>query len=378
MKRKIFVILPFQDGPLHICEEIKKQFKDRFEINNAGDLDSSQSILKDIVKGIADADFIIADLTSENPNVFYELGLAHALNKQTIIITQSIGSLPFDIQSYRAIEYSTEFYKVNDLFTKLDNYLSQAESGEVSFGNPVSDFAPEIKIVNKSNSSQITDAPQEFSSKKTEESTTTTDNADFTPPTPEEIHDIGFLDALEDLDGSIATFNTEYEKMSSDLDSMNTKISDSAEKIVKIKKNNSPNITNLIRLECRNAGQYVQTCSNSFKQHIDEVDKAWMTIENRISLLMDNPYILNSGQLEDLDPAIDQLIGLKEQIQFSNSGVLELSSSMQSIRGVERSLTAAVESMLTQLERYLTFTDVMLSGIDRIENKWKTINSIES
>jgi hypothetical protein len=44
-------------------------------------------------------------LTGKNPNVFYELGLAHALAKPAILITESISDVPFDLRSLRVIVY---------------------------------------------------------------------------------------------------------------------------------------------------------------------------------------------------------------------------------------------------------------------------------
>lgn len=64
--------------------------------------------------------------------MFYELGVAHTLNKKVIIITENISSFPFDLKSYRAKEYSTHFTKFAELIEALDKYLHGAISGEVS------------------------------------------------------------------------------------------------------------------------------------------------------------------------------------------------------------------------------------------------------
>ena len=108
MKPKVFVISPFSNDFTALYEELKEQFKEQYAFYRADDLDTQQNILKDIVMGINNADIIIADLTGLNPNVFYELGLAHAMNKKVIIITQSIEDLPFDIKSYKVNEYSLQ------------------------------------------------------------------------------------------------------------------------------------------------------------------------------------------------------------------------------------------------------------------------------
>jgi hypothetical protein len=52
------------------------------------------------------AKLIIADLSGKNPNVFYELGLAHALAKPAIMITDSEEDVPFDLRSLRVIFYN--------------------------------------------------------------------------------------------------------------------------------------------------------------------------------------------------------------------------------------------------------------------------------
>jgi nucleoside 2-deoxyribosyltransferase len=54
---------------------------------------------------INQADIIIADCTNRNPNVFYEVGIAHAMGKQTILMVQTIDDIPFDLRGLRVIEY---------------------------------------------------------------------------------------------------------------------------------------------------------------------------------------------------------------------------------------------------------------------------------
>ena len=71
----------------------------------ADDIDSINQITFDIWEKINRARFLIADLTNRNPNVFYELGLAHALGKDVILITQSMDFVPFDLKTQRCIIY---------------------------------------------------------------------------------------------------------------------------------------------------------------------------------------------------------------------------------------------------------------------------------
>ena len=65
----------------------------------------SETILERIYKQIDTADFIIADMTGKNPNVFYEVGYAHARGKLVTLLTQSADDIPFDLKHHRHIIY---------------------------------------------------------------------------------------------------------------------------------------------------------------------------------------------------------------------------------------------------------------------------------
>jgi hypothetical protein len=63
-------------------------------------------LLDKIRRCIEEADVIIADCSGRNPNVFYELGMAHALGKRVILITKDpIENAPTDIRHYEFIRY---------------------------------------------------------------------------------------------------------------------------------------------------------------------------------------------------------------------------------------------------------------------------------
>lgn len=119
-KPTVFVIMPFTDEFFESYEMLKEHFSDQFEFIHAGDEDNQQNILADIIMPIYNADVILADLSGLNPNVMYELGIAHSLNKKTIVITRDdLGTLPFDLKQYRAKDYSTHFKKFNELVSYL-------------------------------------------------------------------------------------------------------------------------------------------------------------------------------------------------------------------------------------------------------------------
>jgi hypothetical protein len=103
-----FVLMPFQPNFYRIFEDhIKPTLKKKFKrVIKADDIYESNSIIEDIWIQINKARLIIADVTNKKPNVFYELGIAHTVGKDVIIITQNEDDIPFDISYIRYIHYN--------------------------------------------------------------------------------------------------------------------------------------------------------------------------------------------------------------------------------------------------------------------------------
>jgi hypothetical protein len=82
----------------------------------------TKPILEKIRAQILRADVIIADISDRNPNVFYELGLAHAAEKAVIIITQDdINDAPTDVRHLEFIRY--DLGRHDEFLKKLDNAI---------------------------------------------------------------------------------------------------------------------------------------------------------------------------------------------------------------------------------------------------------------
>ena len=64
-----------------------------------------EGILERIYRQIDISDIIIADMTGQNPNVFYEVGYAHAKEKICILLTNNADDIPFDLKHHRHIVY---------------------------------------------------------------------------------------------------------------------------------------------------------------------------------------------------------------------------------------------------------------------------------
>jgi len=97
-------------------------------------------IITQVIEALSDADIVIADLTGKNPNVFYELGVRHALRNNTVLIAQDIQDIPFDLRGLRTICYQYEPESLLALRSRLQETLSQMISTVNQIDNPVRRF----------------------------------------------------------------------------------------------------------------------------------------------------------------------------------------------------------------------------------------------
>ncbi len=65
----------------------------------------SPLVMQDVVSLIDRSKIIVCDCSGRNPNVFYEIGIAHTLGREVILITQSEADIPFDLRHLRHLQY---------------------------------------------------------------------------------------------------------------------------------------------------------------------------------------------------------------------------------------------------------------------------------
>jgi hypothetical protein len=94
------------------------------------DIFGTGKIVEQIWTGINDAKVLVADLTGRNPNVFYELGLAHALDKPVVLVCANESDVPFDLRHIRVIYFDvTDPFWGQKLIDKVaENILSAVKN----------------------------------------------------------------------------------------------------------------------------------------------------------------------------------------------------------------------------------------------------------
>jgi len=157
-KSSIFVLMPFNKRFNDVYNLAIKALENKLDvvIERADKLPfDNRPIYDQIISEISSADVLIADLSENNPNVYYELGYAHSLGK--IVVSISSDDLPFDLAGF-----STIFYKLDELSQlKINLELRVNESLEL-FGSRKKSLSNQIPQID----SQLLTIVKEYAIKK--------------------------------------------------------------------------------------------------------------------------------------------------------------------------------------------------------------------
>jgi hypoxanthine phosphoribosyltransferase len=162
MERKVFVIMPsgskaeYKNGREEadfiyrdiIGKAVKDVFGEAVKVERETEKSLTGVIDKSIIESINDADYCIVDLTGNNPNVFFELGVRFTLwSKHTILLQQhDDGEIPFDIASYRVVRYNPKFSGVSKAITDLKLALQASEDTQERTDSPVYNALRNLKV----------------------------------------------------------------------------------------------------------------------------------------------------------------------------------------------------------------------------------------
>jgi hypothetical protein len=134
VERRCFVICPIgSEGSeerahsdsvfKHLIEPAARQCG--YTAERSSDSDEPGMITSQIIERLTNDPLVIADLSFQNANVFYELAVRHAARMPVVILCDRNWNLPFDISDARAIRF--QFAEVSDPMAILDNALAARE-----------------------------------------------------------------------------------------------------------------------------------------------------------------------------------------------------------------------------------------------------------
>ena len=121
-----FVVMQFSDAFNALYTDVIKPTCEKFGLKaiRADDIYKSGLIINDIARSIEEASVIIADVTLDNPNVFYEVGYAHGIKKATILLSdRTRDKLPFDVSGFRTLFYDNTIGGKSDVEARLTSHL---------------------------------------------------------------------------------------------------------------------------------------------------------------------------------------------------------------------------------------------------------------
>jgi hypothetical protein len=121
----VFVLMPFNLNMEEVyTNHIKKLGEELgLRIGRADENFLARPFMEKVWDGICAAQLILADCTEKNPNVFYEIGIAHSVGKRVVLITRSHDDIPSDIKHFDYIPYIYDPKGVGVLIDKLRTFL---------------------------------------------------------------------------------------------------------------------------------------------------------------------------------------------------------------------------------------------------------------
>ena len=304
-----------------------------YTVIRADDIKSQSNIISDIVKGIITSDLIVADLTGSNPNVYYELGIAHALDKKVILITQEINELPFDLRSYRVVGYSVHFAKITKAKKELFELATEAFKSNLPFGNPVKDFG---NINRQSNELSI--ISNEFTTENHGDEMGLLD------------HRVNLEDGFEDLSKIIAEVGS---KLS---DEVTPEIDKTTQKITSGKYT-----TKQQRDIVRELSTHLEKYSSFIKPNNEKYRSLLKNVESSLEYMISGNIEVEGDVKAQLEEFLDSLSEVEKSALQGRQGFISLINTMGSLPKIEQSFDRANLFMVSELKEFVENIDQTIS-----------------
>lgn len=125
----VFVLMPFDPIYTGFYEQVIKKTIEHHGLscNRVDDFFESTVIMNDIVNCIAGARFLLADCSGRNANVFFEIGIAHALGKSTLLFTRQLGDVPSKLRVLRFHVYQDSLAGAEETVRFLNTAIREVQ-----------------------------------------------------------------------------------------------------------------------------------------------------------------------------------------------------------------------------------------------------------
>ena len=340
-----FVIMPYDDT----FDELYKEFivavlsAAGFTVTRADEAISSASIMANIIRGIKESCIVVADLTGENANVYYELGLAHALHKPVIHLAQDVDDLPFDISGYQVIPYDRDFVAMGEAQNALAEVAAGVLGGETAFGNPYSDHVGK-EIIPSCSAGDSGGAEQRRERQQNGES-----------------EPLGFLDHQTAMEEGFETIRSSTEEIA-----VKTAQVDESMKRLTVELNATQGVRGsrqtqqrlkLIRGLAQEMEGYADFLSTVNGEYSDAVDRSRPALEAMLAASQDDP--------SDIQELLDTLDTAEQQIVASLETTNAVASEISKLPDIESSFMRARDRVVDQFRQLAGNIDRVVAMIAR-------------
>ena len=306
-----------------------------YAVSRADELEHHRFLLRDIVQSIEEASLIVADLTADNPNVYYELGVAHARNKPVIMMTRNIDRLPFDLKAYKVIHYSMQLSEALRAREALQSAATGLRAGTTRFSNPVSDSLG-------------------------------TDVALPTPTMANQEAELGILDHADNLEQHTEAMTASMTRISERTAEYSEALRKSTTEFEELANGSAGNPT---RQQIRTLLRATTTTFNSYGAFLaneNDTYQATLTpLETSLEGLLTLHTPSTAEQRREFASNLNSLSNLQEIAQGALTGLGEMSAAVDSIPPIEQKFNQAQKKVSRGLNRLMANIERTASIVER-------------
>ena len=364
-----FVIMPFHPDLESVYTDlIKPVLTERgFEVFRADEIYNQQSILKDIIQSIDRSDLVIADLTDNNVNVFYELGIAHTLGKPVILAAQSLEKVPFDLKPYRIWIYSIHFARFQKAKQELDDLAKGFLEGRVAFGNPVSDILDISATRAHDNVVEELNAPAQEQSSDLEAVQLQQNRRAPVSDTD----DRGLLDHIEAINGGYTDLAQALVKVTGPMMEMTDDMNKGTADLNRIAQDPNarswPQITDV----CRSIGSRIDTFADDLVSANDVFAHVMDETQDSLEILVSTLVSSNKPLSTETADRIAELEKMHSQAMTARGPLLSMATLMDAVPRLERGMNRGLDRGGSELRAFTSNLDRLIGSVTRALNAAK-------
>ena len=347
-----FVLMPFAQEFQRVYDSLIQPSltSEGYDVKRADTTFDQMNIMRTVVENIANAELVIAEVTTVNANVFYELGIAHALGKPVVMVAQGLDEIPFDLRSYRTILYSTEFDEVDSFKEALREVARQRRDNTISFGNPVTDFAPE----------QVSAGPDVSPPRGKAAS-----NEESEDEEPED--DLGVYDFVHTAETSLERVTTTSEEITETVNNFGANLVARGAEIESVSSSAPGSSARMMHI-LRGMASDMKEFSDKVSVELPEFHTAWEGFEDSFTNLLSRVRIETKEDREQAVALKSSMDDFREVMTGALAGVEQARGVFEPMKGMSKDLNVAVRRVEKTIERVAEEFSIGESVIIRTTN----------